>query len=63
MLYYARDSGSKSLDQIENLYLAGKNLLLCEDISFLTKMTNLKSLDISGNIDMYKPREMLMKEA
>ena len=63
MLYYARDSGAKSLDQIENLYLAGKNLLLCEDISFLTKMVNLKILDISGNIDMYKPKEMLMKEA
>jgi hypothetical protein len=36
---------------------------LCEDISFLKKMENLKSLDISGNIDMYKPKEMLMKEA
>jgi hypothetical protein len=59
MLYYARESGAKSMDQIVNLDLKGKNLLMVDDIDFLKKMTNLKILDISDNVDMYKPTEML----
>ena len=64
MLFYARDQGAKTLEEIRKLDLSGgKNLLVINDISFLKRMTNLKELDISGNIDMYKPREMLENEA
>jgi len=63
MLYYARDQGAKTLEEIETLDLSGKNLMVCDDISFLEKMTNLKVLDISDNVDMYKPKEMLQAEA
>jgi hypothetical protein len=37
--------------------------MLIEDISFLKKMINLKRLDISNNVDMYKPAAMLEQEA
>jgi len=63
MLFYARESGAKTLEEITSLNLSGKNLLTVEDLSFLKKMTNLKFLDISDNVDMYKPREMLEMEA
>ena len=63
MLFYARESGAKTLEEITSLNLSGKNLLTVEDLSFLKKMTNLKFLDISDNVDMYKPKEMLMAEA
>ena len=63
MLFYARDSGAKTLEEITTLDLSGKNLLHVEDLSFLKKMVNLKHLDISDNVDMYKPREMLEREA
>ena len=33
------------------------------DLSFLKQMTNLKHLDISDNVDMYKPKAMLEAEA
>lgn len=36
---------------------------MVDDLSFLLKMTNLKTLDIGDNVDMYKPREMLANEA
>ena len=63
MLFYARDSGAKTLEDIVSLDLSGKNLLMVDDLSFLLKMTNLKTLDIGDNVDMYKPREMLEMEA
>ena len=63
MLFYARDTGAKTLEEITSLDLRGKNLLMVDDISFLKKMTNLKTLDISDNVDMYKPKEMLEAEA
>jgi len=63
MLFYAKDSGAKTLEEITSLDLSGKNLLFADDISFLKKMTNLKHLDISDNIDMYKPSLMLENEA
>jgi hypothetical protein len=63
MLYYARASGAKTLEEITSLDLNGKNLLMVDDLSFLKKMINLKKLDISNNVDMYKPAEMLAAEA
>ena len=63
MLYYARESGAKTLEEITSLDLSGKNLMICDDLEFLTKMTNLRVLDISNNVDMYKPKEMLEREA
>lgn len=59
MLFYARDSGAKTLADITSLNLRGKNLLMVSDLSFLKQMTNLKHLDISDNVDMYKPKAML----
>ena len=63
MLFYARDTGAKTLEEIEYLDISGKNLLMVDDISFVKKMKNLKKLDISDNIDMYKPTDMLASEA
>jgi hypothetical protein len=51
------------MEDIEYLDLSGKNLLMVENLDFLSKLTNLKTLDISDNIDMYKPKEMLAAEA
>lgn len=59
MLFYAKDSGVKKLEDITKLNLSGKNILAVDDISFLKNMTSLRHLDISDNIDMYKPRAML----
>lgn len=63
MLYYAKDQGAQRLEDIVSLDLSGKNLLIVDDLTFLSKMTSLKKLDISDNVDMYKPREMLEAEA
>jgi len=35
MLFYARDTGAKTLEEIESLTLSGKNLLTVDDLSFL----------------------------
>ena len=63
MLYYARDTGAKTMEEITYLDLSGKNLLRVNDLEFLKKLTNLKTLDLSDNVDMYKPAEMLAAEA
>jgi len=63
MLFYARDTGAKTMEQITYLDLAGKNLLTVDNLEFLKKMTHLKTLDISDNVDMYKTKEMLAGEA
>ena len=63
MLYYARDTGAKTLEEITYLDLSGKNLLTVDDITFLKKMVNLRTLDIGENVDMYKPAAMLAAEA
>ena len=43
--------------------MSGKNLLLCNDLEFLKQLKSLKRFDIGKNIDMYKPRDMLIREA
>lgn len=63
MLFYARDTGAKTLEDITSLDLSGKNLLMVDDLSFVGRMTNLKVLDISDNLNMYKPAAMLQQEA
>lgn len=63
LLFYARDTGAKRLEDIAHLDLSGKNLLMVDDLEFLNRLTSLKTLDISNNIDMYKPTEMLAAEA
>jgi hypothetical protein len=63
MLFYARDSGFKTLEEITSLNLSGKNLLTLNSLDFIKKMTNIRYLDIGNNIDMYKPVEMLRAEA
>lgn len=63
MMFYARDSGAKTPDDIVNLDLRGKNLLMVDNLDFLLELKNLKTLDISETLDMYKPREMLEQEA
>jgi hypothetical protein len=51
------------MEEIKYLDLSSKNLLTLDSLDFLLKMTNLKVLDISDNINMYKPNEMLAMEA
>jgi len=62
-LRYAREQGAKKLEDIVSLDFSGKNLLTVTDLSFLKKLTSLRTLDIGNNVDMYKPREMLENEA
>jgi len=63
MLFYARDSGAKTLEEITDLDLSGKNILAVTDLGFLKKMVNLRTLNIGDNVDMYKPEAMLAAEA
>lgn len=57
MLYYARDQGAKTLDQIESLSLAGKGLHYLESVDFFKEMTNLKRLDISDHPEFFMTEE------
>ena len=63
IMFYAKDSGAKSPEDIVSLDLKGKNLLMVDNLDFLLELKNLKTLDISDTLDMYKPREMLEQEA
>jgi hypothetical protein len=62
-MFYAKDSGAKKPEDVVHLDLRGKNLLMVDNIDFLLEFKNLKTLDISETLDMYKPREMLEAEA
>jgi tubulin--tyrosine ligase-like protein 12 len=63
VMFYAKNTGAKSLEEITYLDISGKNLLMVDDLEFLSRLKNIKVLDISDNIDMYKPTAMLKAEA
>ena len=63
ILYLARDTGEISLGKITYLNARGNNLLSLTNLQFLKQMKNLKKLDISDNINMFKSKEILFAEA
>lgn len=63
IMLFAKETGATCLEEIETLSIRGKNLLFIEDWSFLKRMTNLKRLDISENIDMFLTKQQMEEEA
>ena len=61
MMYYAREQGAKSIDQIESLDLSGKGLMYLDSTETFASMTGLKRLNISGHPEFFMTEEM--KEA
>ena len=57
VLFYARDSGAKELDQIEALDLSGKGILYMSSIEVFQKMTKLRKLDISDHSEFFMTQE------
>jgi hypothetical protein len=57
MLYYARDQGAKSIDQIVSLDLSGKGLLYLDSTEVFSKMTGLRRLNMSGHPEFFMTEE------
>ena len=53
ILFYARDSGAKTLEEIESLNLAGRGLTYVKDLALFDKFTNLKRLDVSDHPEFF----------
>ena len=49
MLFYARDQGADTLEDITALDLSGKGILYLQSVDLFTKMTKLRKLDISDH--------------
>ena len=61
MLYYARDQGAKSLEEIRSLSLAGKGVMYMKNVDVFSEMTGLRRLDLSDHPEFLMCPEM--KEA
>ena len=57
MLYYAREQGAKTIEQIESLDLSGKGLQYLESTDVFADMTGLKRLNISGHPEFFMTEE------
>lgn len=53
ILFYAKDSGAKTLEEIEHLSLAGRGITYIKDISLFDRLTNLKRLDLTGHPEFF----------
>ena len=53
VLFYARDSGAKTIEEIESLNLAGRGLTYIKDLALFDKFTSLKRLDISDHPEFF----------
>ena len=49
LLYYAKEQGVKTLEEIRALDLSGKGILYLRDISIFERLASLQTLDISGH--------------
>jgi hypothetical protein len=53
LLFYARDYGAKTLEEIEQLCIAGRGLRCMKTADHFAKMVNLKKLDISDHPEFF----------
>lgn len=57
LLFYARDYGAKSMEEIDQLYLAGKGVRFIKSAEPFSKCPNLRKLDISGHPEFFMTEE------
>ena len=57
ILFYARDQGAKTLEEISHLNLAGKGITYMKDATIFERMTNLRRLDLSGHPEFFMCEE------
>ena len=53
MLFYGREQGAESLDQIESLDLSFKSVLMMPSADVFSQMTSLKRIDLSGHPEFF----------
>jgi hypothetical protein len=53
ILFYAREQGAKTLEEIEHLNLGGRGLTFIKDISLFDRLTSLKRLDLSDHPEFF----------
>ncbi len=53
LLYYAREQGAKSLEEIEHLNLGGRGLTFIKDIALVDRLKSLKRLDLSDHPEFF----------
>jgi hypothetical protein len=61
MLFYARDQGAKTLEEIKSLSLAGKGVLYMKSAEVFGSMSGLRRLDLSDHPEFFMCEEL--KEA
>lgn len=54
LLYYARDSGAKTLSEITKLDLSDKGVLAMKDLNLFSQLANLKEIDLSEHPEFFK---------
>ncbi len=57
VLFYAREQGASTLEEIRSLNFACKGITIMKDASLFKKMTNLRRLDISGHPEFFMCEE------
>ena len=53
LLYYAREQGAKSLEEIQHLNLGGRGLTFIKDIALVDRLKSLKRLDLSDHPEFF----------
>lgn len=53
LMFYARESGAKSLEEIEHLTLRGRGLTYIKDIEVFDRLKNLKRLDLTDHPEFF----------
>jgi len=57
LLYYARQQGAKSLEEIEHLNLAGRGITYIKDLNLFDRLKNLKRLDVTDHPELFMCQE------
>jgi hypothetical protein len=56
-MFYARNQGAKSLEEIEHLILPGRGITYLKDLALFDRLTSLKRLDITDHIELFMCQE------
>ena len=62
MLYYAREQGVKTVEEIRELDLSGKGVLHLKSLEVFGKMKGLKTLNISEHPEFMMSEQELQEE-
>jgi len=57
ILFYARDQGAKTLEEIETLSLAGRGLTYIKDMTVIDRLSGLKRLDLTDHPEFFMCQE------